>query len=210
MKMRLTHTWKKRLLGLAVLMIGLAILASGTAAQFTAEEKVYSVITSGLLQMELVEETAGNWPWQSQNKTEVLPGTSVERVVRVRNSGKVPFFCKLTVSGKVTASDGSELSFEPVSLDLNTEQWVERGGAYYYGRILYPGEVTEPLFTQVTFDPWMGNEYAGAKAELRVLAQAVQSDNNGTDPLEALGWSAPTWAVIDLTQGNPEAAPAEQ
>ena len=82
-----------------------------------------------------------------------------------------------------------DVSFEHISLDLNTECWIEQGGFYYYFRALQPGEKTEPLFTKVTFAPEMGNEYMNATVEIAVQAQAVQSDNNGYDPLFALGWT---------------------
>lgn len=196
MKMKLTKAWKKRLLGLSILMIGLSILATGTAASYVAVERADNVITTGQLYMELVEETADGLPWVEEDMGAVLPGASVDKVVKVRNNGTVPFFCKLTVTGKVTAQDGSELSFAPVSLDLNTEYWIEKGGAYYYHRLIYPGETTVPLFTQISFDPWMGNEYVQAKVDVTVLGQSVQSANNGTDPLEALGWSEASNVII--------------
>jgi len=209
MKMNHANTWKKRLLCLAALICGLAVLATGTAANFVVEETAYNVITTGCLYMELVEETTGGQPWPEEGLGEVIPGTSVDKIVKVVNRGAVPFFCKISLSGKVTAYEGGELPFEPVTLNLNEEQWIEKGGFYYYYRILYPGETTEPLFTQVTFDPSIGNEYMRAKVNVHVLAQAVQSDNNGTDPLEALGWSEAAKTVIESVEEN-EPAQAEE
>ena len=51
-----------------------------------------------------------------------------------------------------------------------------------------PGETTAPLFTCVTFDAGMGNEYQNATATVHVAAEAVQTANNGVTALEALGW----------------------
>ena len=51
-----------------------------------------------------------------------------------------------------------------------------------------PGETTAPLFTCVTFDAGMGNEYQDATATVHVAAEAVQTANNGVTALEALGW----------------------
>lgn len=42
----------------------------------------------------------------------------------------------------------------------------------------------------------MGNEYMNARVEIRVLAQAVQSANNGTDATLALGWSEAVRTLI--------------
>lgn len=193
---KLTNTWKKRLLCLAVLICGLAVLAIGTAANYVVEETAYNVITTGLLRMELVEETTGGKPWPEDGLTDIFPGMTADKIVKVHNSGAVPFFCKVSVSGLVKAYEGGELPFDPITLDLDTEHWVEQEGFYYYRRILNPGETTEPLFTKVSFDPRMGNEYMRAKVKIDVLAQAVQSDNNGTDPLKALGWSEAVKTVI--------------
>ncbi len=209
MKTNCAKTWKKRLLCLAAIICGLSVLATGTAANFVVEETAYNVITTGCLYMELVEETTGGQPWPAEGFNSVIPGTTVDKIAKVVNRGAVPFFCKISLTGTVTAYEGGELSFEPITLDLNEEQWIEKGGFYYYYRILYPGETTEPLFTKVSFDPSMGNEYMRAKVNIHVLAQAVQSDNNGTDPLEALGWSEAAKTVIDTVETN-EPAEAEE
>lgn len=197
---KMSTKWKKRLLSGALIIGCAAILATGTAANFVAEETAYNVITTGCLYMELVEETTDEKPWPEEGVKDVYPGLTVDKIVTVRNKGAVPFFCKVSLDGKVTAYEGGELPFEHITLDLNREQWIEKDGVYYYHRILGPGEETEPLFTTVTFEPEMGNEYMRAKVNIYVLAQAVQSDNNGEDPLEALGWSEAAKTVIEQVE----------
>lgn len=208
----LSTKWKKRLVCAAVFMGVLSILATGTAAHFVAEETAYNVITTGCLYMDLVEETTNEKPWPEEGVKDVYPGMTVDKIVTVRNRGSVPFFCKVSLDGKVTAYEGGELPFEHITLDLNREQWIEKNGAYYYYRILQPGEETEPLFTTVSFEPEMGNEYMRAKVNIYVLAQAVQSDNNGEDPLEALGWSEAAKTVIEQVEALKTQAikPAEE
>lgn len=199
MKMNRAKFWKKAVLGLAVIVIGLAVLASGrTAAYFTVEETAYNVITTGYLYMDLVEETTGGKPWPEEGITGVVPGMSADKVVYVENKGGVPFFTRISMDKLVLAGDGkTELSSEFITVDLNEEQWLEKDGYYYYHRILEPGEKTEPLFTLVKFGPELGNEYMTARVEIQVLAQAVQSANNGEDPLEAQGWSASGKLVVE-------------
>lgn len=183
--------WKKRVLCLAVIAVGLAILATGTAAYFVAEETAYNVITTGFLYMDLVEETEDGKPWPEEGVTNVVPCTDVGKVVYVVNRGSASFFTRVIVDKIIHPAEDSdaELSTEYIDLDINTEFWTERNGMYYYNRIVKAGEKTEPLFTKVSFAPEMGNEYMNATVEIRVMAQAVQSANNGSDPLEALGWS---------------------
>ena len=71
---------------------------------------------------------------------------------------------------------------------LNTADWTEKDGYYYYTKPLKPGEVTAPIFTAVTFKADMGNEYQNATATVDVFAQAVQTANNGATVMDAQGW----------------------
>lgn len=75
-----------------------------------------------------------------------------------------------------------------MELTLNTTDWTEKDGYYYYSKPLKPGEVTAPIFTAVTFKPDMGNEYQNATATVDVSAQAVQTANNGATAMDAKGW----------------------
>ena len=75
-----------------------------------------------------------------------------------------------------------------VELALNTAYWTEKDGYYYYTKALKPGEVTAPVFTSVTFNATMGNEYQNATATVDVFAQAVQTANNGDAVMNAQGW----------------------
>lgn len=196
------NKWKNRILCLALIICGLAVIASGTAAYFVAEETAYNVITTGCLYMDLIEETEDGQPWPEEGIDNVVPGTAVGKVVTVKNVGGVPFFTRISKEEFIYPAEGvtAELTFEHITIDINTEQWIEKDGFYYYYRILEPGEETEPLFTKVSFAPEMGNEYQNCKVEVHVLAQAVQSDNNGSDPLEALGWSESVKTLILNTE----------
>ena len=190
--------WKKRILCLTVLAICLATLATGTMAYFVAEETAYSVITTGCLYMDLVQEDANGMPLPQEVVTDVVPATAVAQVTYVKNKGSVPFFTRVLVEKIIYPAEGSDaqLDADLVTLDINEAHWREHNGFYFYRRILKPGEETQPLFTEVGFAPEMGNEYMGARVEVRVLAQAVQSANNGLDPVYALGWSEAAKTLI--------------
>lgn len=179
---------KKQLALIAILTICFAIVASGTMAYFTAEETAYNVITMGRLGMELVEEPSDGKPWPAEGISGIVPGIIIDKKPYIVNKGSVDFYTRASVSIKVTASNGNSLSAEYIQLDINTTDWTEKDGYYYYNRILAPGEKTEPLFTKVSFAKEMHNAYQGARTEIDINAQAVQSGNNGSDPLSALGW----------------------
>lgn len=181
---------KRKVILAAVLVICIAIFATGTLAYFTAEETAYNVITTGILSMDLVEETTGGKPWPEGGISGVMPGTDVDKIPYVKNTGGVDFYTRMTVSMKVTGAKGNALSDEYISLNFNTKDWTEKDGYYYYNGAVEPGKETKPLFTKVTFDKDMPNAYMNAKIEIDVHAQAVQSRNNGNGPLSATGWTA--------------------
>lgn len=181
---------KRRIALIAAVMCIIAVVATGTLAYFTAEETAYNVITTGVLSMDLVEETTGGKPFPEEGVSGVMPGEAIDKIVYVVNDGGVDMYVRIAIDKEITGENGRELNFENITLDINTAKWTEKDGFYYYNSVLEPGEQTEPLFTAVTFGAELGNEYMNARVQIDVNAQAVQSRNNGGNALEATGWSA--------------------
>ena len=182
---------KKRIGLIATIVCCIAILASGTVAYFTAQETAYNVITTGALAMRLVEEGADGKPFPKEGITGVLPNMDVTKKAYVENTGDVDMYVRIALDTNVESMQegGGALPFDDhISLDINTEDWTKQGDYYYYKKALKPGEATEPLFTTVSFDAKMGNEYMNARVRIDVDAQAVQSKNNTDSPLTAAGW----------------------
>ena len=190
---------KRKLLILSVLAILVAVTAAGTLAYFTDTGTAHNVITTGNVDIELNEwaDEARTQPFE--DKTGVMPGMEVTKIVEVKNTGTGAAFLRLYVEKNVYGADGKPMNSEPepVSLNFNETEWTYSDGYYYYNRPLKPGETTEPLFTTVTFDPLMGNDYQNASAHVKVTAYAVQSANNGDSPQAAKGW--PSDAVPEPT-----------
>ena len=180
---------KQKIILAAVLVICMAIFATGTLAYFTAEETAYNVITTGILSMDLVEETEPGVPWPEGGISGVMPGMDVGKIPYVRNTGGIDFWTRMSVSMKVTGENGNELSDHYITLNINRNFWTEKDGYYYYSEVVQPGEETEPLFTKVSFSKDMPNAYMNARIEIDVHADAVQSKNNGDSALDASGWS---------------------
>lgn len=185
---------KEKLSVVAILAIFLAIMSAGTWAYFTTSEQVHNVITTGGVDITLHE-------WADEAKTEpfvdlegIMPGRQVTKIPEVENSGENPVFLRVKLTKGITWAEGAEIADEvdldKVSIDLNTEYWIEQDGYYYYRKVLPAGETTEPLFTTVSFDVSMDNVFQNAQIHIDITVQAVQSANNGTDPLKALGWPA--------------------
>ena len=168
------------------------LAAEGTSAFFTAEEKAHNVITTGGIEIKLEE-------WSKNEKGElvpfenvdgVMPGEEVSKIVQVRNTGASEAYIRVQVDKNIELNeDETTVDHNMVSIEFNTSDWMENeDGFYYYNKVLKPGEVTEPLFSFVTFDENMGNEYKKAVITMDVNVYATQVANNGNSAIEAKGW----------------------
>lgn len=189
---------KKKILLIATAIILVSIISIGTLAYFTDEEKARNVITTGNIDIELEEwmEDADNndelIPFPENGVSDVMPGSQISKIVQVRNVGGNPAYVRIQVEKAIELDDvsaGQVPDLDLITFNLNTEKWeLGTDGYYYYKNVLQPGEVTEPLFTVVTFDSDMDNMYQKSSATVDVTAYAVQSDNNGATVFEAKGW----------------------
>lgn len=186
----------------AVTAISLALIASaaaaGTLAYFTDAGTAHNIITSGTVDIEVVEKTLGDdgeeLPYPTDAITGIMPGTTVSKIVRVKNTGTAPAHVRVKVSTVVTLADSTvdAEGAQYVSYEVNTADWTEKeDGYYYYNTSLAAGDTTEPLFEEVAFDVTMGNKYQNSTAEIDVQAFATQTANNGATPLEAAADSWP-------------------
>ena len=82
---------KKKILLVTAVVICLAIAATGTLAYFTAEDMAHNVITSGGVNIELVEKTKGEdgtlVDFPDEGVKGVMPGTDVSKIVRIAPTG---------------------------------------------------------------------------------------------------------------------------
>ena len=192
---------RKKLIGVSLIIILLAVAAYGTWAYFTAEARTTNVITTGTIDITLNETTTdadGNSvAFPKEGISGVMPGQSVDKLVTVVNEGTGESWIRVGVSSRIDAADGTELPLEltngedVLSFDINEEKWTDgEDGYYYYADPVDPGDVTEQLFSQVTFNKLMGNEYQNCTAYVDVAAQAVQVKHNGETVFDAAGWPA--------------------
>ena len=179
---------KKKLFSLAVICICLSVVSAGTLAYYTANETAHNVITSGNVDIELLETTDDGTAFA--NVTGVMPGTDVSKIVRVKNIGSNDAYIRVQVEKAIQLAAGQtgEVDLNLLTLDYNNTDWTEREGYYYYNKVLAPKATTEPLFTKVAFSDAMGNIYQNSTASVYVYAQATQTANNGENVFEANGW----------------------
>ena len=183
---------KKRIFILAVMLICLALAATGTLAYFNADDQVHNVITSGNIAIDLIEqkqlEDGSLVPYT--NPVDVMPGTDVSKIVTVQNTGVGDAWIRVSVDSTVTFQTPTDAAPQDgdVVLNFDTENWVLKDDYYYYTKPVAANGVTAPLFTTVSFSPKMGNIYQGSKLDIVIQAQGVQAANNGSTVLEAAGW----------------------
>ena len=191
---------RKKLLGVSLIIILLSLAAYGTWAYFAAEARTTNVITTGTIDITLVETTTdadGNTvAFPDKGISGVMPGQSVDKLVTVDNVGTGESWIRAGIVCRIVSVDGEELPLQlangedVLSFDINEEMWTEQDGYYYYADAVKAEASTEQLFSQVTFNKAMGNEYQGCTAYVDVAVQAVQVKNNGETVFDAMGWSA--------------------
>lgn len=179
---------KRKLLILSVLAICIATLAAGTLAYFTSEGKAHNVITTGGVEIAVQEWADMEKTKPFENLTGIMPGMTVTKIAEIKNTGASDAWIRVLITKNIQLAGDGTPNTDLVELTLNTTDWTEKDGYFYYTKALKPGEVTAPIFTAVTFKPEMGNEYQNATATVDVSAQAVQTANNGDTVMDAKGW----------------------
>lgn len=188
---------KKRTFTFAVVVICLSILASTTLAYFTDTDTARNVITSGGVDIAIEEwqqTESGLVPYPEDKPIAVMPATTVSKIVTVKNHDAQSFI-RVKLELTIKDSAGVEMSLSAAEIEniihlaMNMQDWILKDDWWYYGSTVNTGEATQPLMTAVEFDgPNMTNEYQNCTLEIHVYAQAVQTANNGTSAIDALGW----------------------
>ena len=188
---------KRKLLLLSVMVICIAIADVGTLAYFTTDAIAHNVITTGGVDIELHEyaDEACTTDYDT-NKTGIMPGMTVDKYARIALAeGSADAWVRVRFEKKITFAAGNEhAQGKTPNLDLVEltipEGWIKGNDGWYY--LEAPLTSNTPVFalTSVTFNKTMGNEYQGATATVDIVAQAVQTANNGDSALTAKGWPA--------------------
>ena len=180
---------KKKILLVTAVVICLAIAATGTLAYFTAEDMAHNVITTGGVEITVQEWADEEKQTPFEDVTGIMPGMTVTKIAEIKNTGASDAWVRVKVEKSIKLQGEGTPDTALVELNLNLTDWTQgKDGYLYYNKVLKPGEVTEPLFTAVTFNVTMGNEYQNATATVDVSAQAVQTANNGDTVMDAKGW----------------------
>lgn len=190
---------KKKVLLLLVLALCITALTTGTLAYFTGEETAHNVITSGGVNIAIVEQTRDSSgalvAFPEEGIRGIMPGSTVDKIVEIQNTGASEAWIRVKIEASIKGADGNPL---PLTFGQESEQvmnysvltgWIAgNDGYYYYQDAVSGGKSTGKLLENVVFNPDMGNEYQNCTANIIISAQAVQKANNGESVLEAKGW----------------------
>ncbi len=205
---------KKKIFALALIAICAAVTAVGTWAYFTDNAQAHNVITTGGIDIEIVEtqkvmdgEVMTEEPYPNDPITGIMPGESVSKIVRVENtedSGEawIRVWVNIGISEPGDPITNPTIKNLPlqievdgemkdvVSFQINEEFWEQGEDYYYYYKTPVAVDAqTEPLFEEVSFAKEMGNEYQNCTVYIDVTAEAVQTAHNGDTWDTVVSWT---------------------
>lgn len=136
--------------------------------------------------VEVVDDGSGELkPWE--DITGAMPGMTYSAIPRVRNSGAIPANIRMCLSESAVNATGDSiiLPANTFGITINDNWKIENdgdasdpasGNCYRYNALLNVGELTEPLFSEVTISPNLENEYQGATFSLHIDAYAESEE----------------------------------
>lgn len=187
---------KKKILYIAAIFVCLSIITGGTYAYYTTSDTARNVITSGGIEVNVVEQQLVNGtlqPYPSQ-PIPVMPATTVSKIVSAQSTEQAAWV-RMNYTVTVYDADGNKMEVPAdelarvIVIDPDTTNWILKDGWWYCKTAIKSGETTSPLFEEVVFSgPNMDNKYQNCTVEIVVTAQGVQHANNGSSVMDALGW----------------------
>ena len=179
---------KLRLFILAVCAIIATVMSNGTLAYYSVVGTATNVVTSGNIKL-AIHETQGDGTPYPEDAVVVLPGQTVSKRVAVENVCGHPFYLRVKLINSIDRAEVDPDDF--LDIDINETYWTVKDDGYiYYNEVLEPGDITEPVFTEVHIrGDKVDNSYIGNLLSLTVNAYAVQQENNPAEhPWDAAGW----------------------
>jgi len=187
---------KRRFAYCAILCMLVSLVVNSTLAYYTAQTTVRNAVTSGGIDIQVVEKqlVAGALENYPDASVSVMPGSRVSKIVSAKNLDE-PAWVRMayTVTIQDAKGDVMELSAQQmdqiITVDTDPVNWTYKNGWWYCNKALATGEESKPLFTEVMFSgPEMGNTYQSCTILIDVVAQAVQKVHNGDTVMDAAGW----------------------
>lgn len=172
---------------LLLLMMGLFSSLAFNTESITTD----NIITFGSLRLQLINNTmdAAGSEVAVEYEKEKLETSNVSRIIKVKNVCENSMFVRVKVDLKGKDSQTLFDAASYVQCNFSDNRWEKRDEWYYYLDTLEPDEVTSNLLDGLVFDlDKLTSDHAGSTIVFEVSAEAVQSEYNGENALEAEGW----------------------
>lgn len=187
---------KKKLSALLLAGTLTAGVVGGTFAWFTSKDTVTNQFATGGTNDD--DKNTGIDIWEKFEKpTNVVPGTTTDKLVQVKNTSTYDQFIRVKITPK-WEKDGLDasylgLNFVEGSLGNEQGQWLKDGDYYYYIGKVAGGKFTNTLLESVTLSKNAGNEYKNQKYQVVVDADSIQADNGAYEE-----WKDASKTIKDL------------
>lgn len=160
-----------------------------TYTYFVMEEDTNSVVTFGNLKLKLIEKTLSGSEYVDVNDNIDITNTKkLSRLIRVKNVGNNSFYVRLKLNFIGQKGNNKFNANNLISLNID-DNWEYKDGYYYYKKEVKPKEESSNLMEEIIFDnKKILKNYQGSSFRLEVNAEAVQSENNSSNVMEATGW----------------------
>lgn len=175
-----------------VLILGCLITVSAlvTVAYIVREANTRSTITFGNLALKphLYTLEGGSMIEVDPNETVSISGIpSLSRILNIENVGNHPMYVRVNFETFLVDNE-SELIDNIIYVN-EKDDWIQSGGYYYYDTTLAPGEKTTDLMDEILFDTAsIDTNYRGSSIDYRINIEAIQSEHNEDNVLNAKGW----------------------
>lgn len=212
---------KKVVLGVAVVALGALLAVGGTLAWFTDTETATNVITTGLVDISLTEAKPATPLGGSVEKNEnggysyagITPGSALDKkpeVALVNNSNDAWVRVQVEATADAAGVDLTKMVYMKDNTVVEPE--LVDGKLYFYcdkKLSLADGETSSwAPFDTVSFPGAdFGNEFANAKIDIVLTAEAIQSDNLGAETAQAAFAGQDIKPLETETAEGPEANP---
>lgn len=193
---------KKKIIGLC-LAVGLMVgVVGGSLAWFTDSD---SVTNSFATQGDGTDESNGikiEEEFDEDLAKNVLPGTDVDKDVKVVNTASYDQLIRVKFDKKWTNGNSKGLDFEAIELNyqnltdtLENDKWIEgKDGYFYYNGIVPGGEETEYLLDSVKLSSKADRRYEGVEYDIIVHAEGIQASNGAVSD----AWTTAPDAIKNL------------
>lgn len=173
-------------------VLGLVIASSLFVANGFVCSPVFAESPVDIEIVEKVDDGEGGYkPWE--DITDAMPGMTYSAIPQIKNNGTLEARVAVCISGTAEKSDGSSASLPTNSFLITIgSHWLlnadsssdvsdpASGNCYDYDSLLQPGEMTEPVFTEVTLSGEIGNELKNSTIGLHLEATAINDDDEPT------------------------------